>query len=467
MEYRKEFWIPAQWCGVMSVIPDVHLSERRAGKMAGSCALSAARLILSRVQHQILALELDDLKTAENSGRNKLLGLDTRSGDQQGFWALVHFLVVQWMRPRYKGRRAIALKLFVKVKEKTGMDFSLADDIITKKLVKLETKVGEIGNNWQWLTTSGWVEGGSLAYYLQHKRKEVPHLTQHVTKRGKAGHPNERVERPEVVRTRLRAGSAGSAGHAGSAGNRKRKPEARSGSRKLNSGIERGGQEGERGDIWHKPIWQLATSEGPGTCRFREYGSGVRGGRGSNMVTVAGREEGGGRTTNGTDPMSCGHEAHRESLEVGSGARIRIRGLAKDADTLDGSDRPDGSDVERAEVMRMGWKGSSDGLDTRGKGPDPRTQMDRMTGWIAHTHQADDWTDCKDIEWTEVDQMGQACNRRINWSQGLSNGLEVREKGPDPRFGRGRRQMWRTQQIVQSRRVDRSQMGTAEVGHPP
>jgi hypothetical protein len=35
------------------------------------------------------------------------------------------------MRPRYKGRRAIALKLFVKVKEKTGMDFSLGDDIIT------------------------------------------------------------------------------------------------------------------------------------------------------------------------------------------------------------------------------------------------------------------------------------------------------------------------------------------------
>jgi hypothetical protein len=60
--------------------------------------------------------------------------------------------------------------------------------------------------------------------------------------------------------------------------------------------------------------------------------------------------------------------------------------------------------------------------------------MDRMTGWIAHTHQADDWTDCKDIEWKEVDQMGQACNRRINWSQRLSNGLEVREKGPDPRF---------------------------------
>jgi hypothetical protein len=25
------------------------------------------------------------------------------------------------------------------------------------------------GNNWQQLTTSGWAEGGSLAYYLQHK----------------------------------------------------------------------------------------------------------------------------------------------------------------------------------------------------------------------------------------------------------------------------------------------------------
>jgi hypothetical protein len=73
------------------------------------------------------------------------------------------------------------------------------------------------------------------------------------------------------------------------------------------------------------------------------------------MVTMAGREEGGGRTTKGTDPMSCGREAHRESLEVGSGSRIWIRGLAKDADTLNGSDRPDGSDVEWTEVMWMGW----------------------------------------------------------------------------------------------------------------
>ncbi|KAJ7798818.1 hypothetical protein B0H14DRAFT_2617608 [Mycena olivaceomarginata] len=172
------------------------------------------------------------------------------------------------------------------------------------------------------------------------------------------------------------------------------------------------------------------------------------------MVTVADREEEGGRTIKGTDPMSCGCEAHRESPEVGSGSQIRIRGSAEDADTLDGSDRPDGSDVERTEVVRMGWTGSSDGQDACGKGPDLRTQTDRMTRQIVHTSGGQLDRLCKDIEWMEVDQMGRAGNRRmvwINWSQGLSDGLEVREKGPDPRFGRGCRRMRRTQQIVQSR----------------
>jgi hypothetical protein len=45
---------------------------------------------------------------------------------------------------------------------------------------------------------------------------------------------------------------------------------------------------------------------------------------------------------------------------------------------------------------------------------------------------------CKDIERTEVDQMGWAGNIKmvwINWSQGLSNGLEVRENGLDLMFG--------------------------------
>jgi hypothetical protein len=75
--------------------------------------------------------------------------------------------------------------------------------------------------------------------------------------------------------------------------------------------------------IWYKPIRQLATSEGPGTRRFREYGSGVRGGQGSNMVTVAGREEGGGRTTNGTDPMSCGVRLIGRVLKWGLGLGSR------------------------------------------------------------------------------------------------------------------------------------------------
>jgi hypothetical protein len=59
----------------------------------------------------------------------------------------------------------------------------------------------------------------------------------------------------------------------------------------------------------------------------------------------------------------------------------------------------------------------------------------------------------KDIKQTEVNQIGMADNRRMvqmNWSQGLSAGLEAREKGPDPRFGQGRRQPRTTGQIVQS-----------------
>ncbi|KAJ7873518.1 hypothetical protein B0H14DRAFT_3131271 [Mycena olivaceomarginata] len=75
----------------------------------------------------------------------------------------------------------------------------------------------------------------------------------------------------------------------------------------------------------------------------------------------------------------------------------------------------------------------------------------------------------KDIKWTEVDQMGQADDRRMvrmNWSQGLSDGLEAREKDLDPRFGRGRGQTQMTRQIVQSRRADRSQEGTVEARHP-
>ncbi|KAJ7843242.1 hypothetical protein B0H14DRAFT_3689905 [Mycena olivaceomarginata] len=194
--------------------------------------------------------------------------------------------------------------------------------------------------------------------------------------------------------------------------------------------------------------WPCPRDQAPADSESTGRVFGVDGG--SNMVTMAGREEGGGRMTKGTDPMSCGHEAHQESPEVGSGSRIRIRGSAKDADTLDGTDRPDGLDVERTEVVQMGWTESSNGPDARGKGGRP----DRLR---------------KDIEQTEVDQMGWAGNRRmvwLNWSQGLSDGLEVREKGPDPRFSRGHRRMWKTQQIVQSRRVHRSQVGTAEVGRP-
>jgi hypothetical protein len=60
--------------------------------------------------------------------------------------------------------------------------------------------------------------------------------------------------------------------------------------------------------------------------------------------------------------------------------RIWIRGLAEDADTPDGSAKPDGlyMDVEQTKVMQMEWtvqtnwnQGSSERPDARGKGPDP------------------------------------------------------------------------------------------------
>ncbi|KAJ7330333.1 hypothetical protein DFH08DRAFT_815250 [Mycena albidolilacea] len=68
-----------------------------------------------------------------------------------------------------------------------------------------------------------------------------------------------------------------------------------------------------------------------------------------------------------------------------------------------GLDKPDGlyMVIEWTEVVWMEWtvrmnwnQGLSNGLDAGGKGLDPRTQMDQMAGWIVHTHWANNWTDC-------------------------------------------------------------------------
>ncbi|KAJ7360734.1 hypothetical protein DFH08DRAFT_1030860 [Mycena albidolilacea] len=189
------------------------------------------------------------------------------------------------------------------------------------------------GNNWQWLTTSDWVERGSLVYYLQHERKEVPHLTQHVTQS---------------------AGSAGSWELELEDGNWKRKPETKQQDRE---GKVRGRERGARVDVLCKghSIWcELYTAvghvQGTGTCRFREYGPGVQGEQGSNVVTMAGQEEGGGRTMKGTDPMRQGPEAHQESPDMQE--EQRPRGTDKD-------------ETEDHPTSQMPGK-------ARGKDPEPR-----------------------------------------------------------------------------------------------
>ncbi|KAJ7339021.1 hypothetical protein DFH08DRAFT_812417 [Mycena albidolilacea] len=163
----------------------------------------------------------------------------------------------------------------------------------------------------------------------------LPHLTQHVTKRGKADHSNEQVERPEVVRPihgpeMLEVLETGYWSW---------KTETRSGSQKLNTGTGRRRQEGREGngmtsmDKMEPRIIQQAR------CSWERSGP---------------------KDTDGTDNQTdCAHTLGR--------------------------------------------------------------QPDRL---------------CKAIEQMEVDQMGRVDNRRMvqmNWSQGLSDGLEACEKAPDPR----------------------------------